>query len=57
MKLPRTLTAGLLALAVNSAFAAGSPGVEHTPKASFRLWLQAAASRLRPCRRKTPGQC
>lgn len=30
MKLSRTLTAGLLALAVNSAFAAGSPGVEHT---------------------------
>ncbi|MEN5238628.1 MULTISPECIES: alpha/beta hydrolase [Pseudomonas] len=29
MKLSRTLTAGLLALAVNSAFAAGSPGVEH----------------------------
>lgn len=28
MKLSRTLTAGLLALAVNSAFAAGSPGVE-----------------------------
>ncbi|UPF04187.1 alpha/beta hydrolase [Pseudomonas mosselii] len=30
MKLSHTLTAGLLALAVNSAFAAGSPGVEHT---------------------------
>ena len=30
MKLSRTLTAGLLALAVNSAFAATSPGVEHT---------------------------
>ncbi|QXH51392.1 alpha/beta hydrolase [Pseudomonas fakonensis] len=30
MKLSRTLTAGLLALAVNSAFAAGSPGVEPT---------------------------
>jgi len=30
MKLSRTLTAGLLAIAVNSAFAAGSPGVEHT---------------------------
>ncbi|MDH0304604.1 alpha/beta hydrolase [Pseudomonas sp. GD04091] len=30
MKLSRTLTAGLLTLAVNSAFAAGSPGVEHT---------------------------
>lgn len=30
MKLSRTLTTGLLALAVNSAFAAGSPGVEHT---------------------------
>jgi len=30
MKLSRTLTAGLLALAVNSAFAAGSPGVEST---------------------------
>lgn len=29
MKLSRTLTAGLLTLAVNSAFAAGSPGVEH----------------------------
>ncbi|MDU9405889.1 alpha/beta hydrolase [Pseudomonas sp. zfem004] len=28
MKLSRTLTAGLLAMAVNSAFAAGSPGVE-----------------------------
>ncbi|QXI38642.1 alpha/beta hydrolase [Pseudomonas xantholysinigenes] len=30
MKLSHTLTAGLLTLAVNSAFAAGSPGVEHT---------------------------
>ncbi|WP_288519601.1 alpha/beta hydrolase [uncultured Pseudomonas sp.] len=30
MKLSHTLTAGLLALAVNSAFAATSPGVEHT---------------------------
>ncbi|CRI54665.1 alpha/beta hydrolase [Pseudomonas sp. CCOS 191] len=30
MKLSHTLTAGLLALAVNSAFAVGSPGVEHT---------------------------
>ncbi|QXH46869.1 alpha/beta hydrolase [Pseudomonas xanthosomatis] len=30
MNLSRTLTAGLLALAVNSAFAAGSPGVEPT---------------------------
>ena len=30
MKLSHTLTAGLLALAVNSAFAAGSPGIEHT---------------------------
>ncbi|MDF9754157.1 acetyl esterase [Pseudomonas sp. TE6288] len=30
MKLSHTLTSGLLALAVNSAFAAGSPGVEHT---------------------------
>jgi acetyl esterase len=30
MKLSHTLTAGMLTLAVNSAFAAGSPGVEHT---------------------------
>ncbi|MHC6228025.1 alpha/beta hydrolase [Pseudomonas sp. X10] len=30
MNLSRTLTAGLLTLAVNSSFAAGSPGVEHT---------------------------
>ena len=29
MKFSRTLTAGLLALAINSSFAAGSPGVEH----------------------------
>ena len=29
MNISRTLTAGLLALAVNSSFAAGSPGVEH----------------------------
>ena len=28
MKFSRTLTAGLLALAINSSFAAGSPGVE-----------------------------
>ena len=40
MKLPRTLTAGLLALAVNSAFAAGSPGVEHTTQG----FLQALAA-------------
>lgn len=33
MKLSRPLAAGLLALAVNSAFAAGSPGVESTTQA------------------------
>ncbi|MBL0952427.1 MAG: alpha/beta hydrolase, partial [Pseudomonas sp.] len=30
MNISRTLTAGLLALAINSSFAAGSPGVERT---------------------------
>ncbi|WP_296271431.1 alpha/beta hydrolase, partial [Pseudomonas sp. UBA6323] len=30
MNISRTLTAGLLALAINSSFAAGSPGVEHS---------------------------
>lgn len=39
MKLSRPLTAGLLALAVNSAFAAGSPGVESTTQG----FLQALA--------------
>ncbi|BBT39510.1 alpha/beta hydrolase [Pseudomonas putida] len=40
MKMSRTLTAGLLALAVNSAFAAGSPGVETTTQG----FLQALAA-------------
>lgn len=40
MKLSRTLTAGLLAIAVNSAFAAGSPGVETTTQG----FLQALAA-------------
>ncbi|WP_085588235.1 alpha/beta hydrolase [Pseudomonas sp. B14(2017)] len=40
MKLSRTLTASLLALAVNSAFAAGSPGVETTTQG----FLQALAA-------------
>lgn len=40
MKLSRPLAAGLLALAVNSAFAAGSPGVEATTQA----FLQALAA-------------
>lgn len=39
MKLSRPLTAGLLALAVNSTFAAGSPGVESTTQG----FLQALA--------------
>ncbi|MGO0692875.1 alpha/beta hydrolase [Pseudomonas guariconensis] len=40
MKMSRTLTAGLLALAVNSAFAAGSPGIETTTQG----FLQALAA-------------
>lgn len=40
MKMSLTLTAGLLALAVNSAFAAGSPGVETTTQG----FLQALAA-------------
>lgn len=51
MKLSRTLTAGLLALAVNSAFAAGSPGVEHTTQG----FLEAlAASGGKPLETLTP---
>jgi len=37
MKLSRPLAAGLLALAVNSAFAAGSPGVETTTQAFLQV--------------------
>ncbi|MFV9655624.1 alpha/beta hydrolase [Pseudomonas sp. NY15366] len=40
MKISRTLTAGLLALAINSSFAAGSPGVERTTQG----FLNALAS-------------
>ncbi|MBA6063767.1 alpha/beta hydrolase [Pseudomonas mosselii] len=51
MKLSHTLTAGLLALAVNSAFAAGSPGVEHTTQG----FLEAlAASGGKPLETLTP---
>ncbi len=51
MKLSRTLTAGLLALAVNSAFAAGSPGVEHTTQGFLET---LAASGGKPLETLTP---
>lgn len=44
MKLSRPLAAGLLALAVNSAFAAGSPGVETTTQA-FLQALEAGGGK------------
>ncbi|QJQ21262.1 alpha/beta hydrolase [Pseudomonas sp. SK] len=44
MKLSRPLSAGLLALAVNSAFAAGSPGVESTTQA-FLQALEAGGGK------------
>jgi acetyl esterase len=44
MKLSRTLTVGLLAIAVNSAFAAGSPGVETTTQA-FLQALEAGGGK------------
>lgn len=44
MKLSRTLTAGLLAIAVNSAFAAGGPGVETTTQA-FLQALEAGGGK------------
>ncbi|WP_406819130.1 alpha/beta hydrolase [Pseudomonas sp. KnCO4] len=44
MKLSRPLAAGLLALAVNSAFAAGSPGVESTTQA-FLQALEAGGGK------------
>lgn len=51
MKLSHTLTAGLLALAVNSAFAAGSPGVEHTTQGFLET---LAASGGKPLETLTP---
>jgi acetyl esterase/lipase len=44
MKLSRTLTAGLLALAVSNAFAAGSPGVESTTQ-NFLQVLEAGGGK------------
>lgn len=54
MKLSRTLTAGLLTLAVNSAFAAGSPASSTPPKASSTPWPPVAASRWKPSRPRMP---